>query len=40
VGNGRELGAVAGSVVVKLEEGDGEQLHVLGDGENLYIVNG
>lgn len=40
VGNGRELGAVAGSVVVKLEERDGEQLHVLGDGEDLYIVNG
>jgi hypothetical protein len=40
VGNGRELGAVAGSVVIKLEEGDGEQLHVLGDGEDLYIVNG
>jgi hypothetical protein len=31
VGNGRKLGAVAGSVVVKLEERDGVQLHVLGN---------
>lgn len=32
----RKLGAVAGGVVVQLEEGNCEKLHVLGNGEDLY----
>lgn len=31
-----QLGAVPGRVVVQLEEGDGEEFHVLGDAEDLW----
>lgn len=36
--DGGELGAVSARVVVQLEQGNGEEFHVLGHGEDLYIT--
>lgn len=38
VGDGRELGSVSGGVVVKLEERDCKEFHVLGYTEDLCFV--